>query len=152
MQPKAFLSVFVILAILLISGACAKTPETGEGNNGRGSRLGVVATTTIVSDIVKQVAGDNIELTTLLPPGVDPHGYEPIPRDVAQVSDADLIFAHGAGLEEFLEKLIESAGAQDRVKYVSDGIQLLEPTWAIQEDAGEQHDHDRPIPRTLSSG
>ena len=47
------------------------------------------------------------------------------PQDISKVSEADLVFANGAGLEEFLDNLIESAGAQDKVIHVSDGIDFL---------------------------
>jgi len=63
--------------------------------------LRVLATTTLVGDVVKNIAGDAINLTVLLPVGADPHSFQPTPQDVARVSDADLIFANGAGLEEF---------------------------------------------------
>jgi ABC-type Zn uptake system ZnuABC Zn-binding protein ZnuA len=99
------------------------------------TKLSVVATTTIVGDVVYQVGGDFIELAVLLPPGADPHGFQPTPQDVAKVTRADLLFINGLGLEEFLDRLMENAGGHARVVSVSDGI---EP----RASAGDQHAHE----------
>jgi manganese/iron transport system substrate-binding protein len=112
----------VCLLITVVLTACAS--PVGQANPADG-KLHVVATTTIVADVVKQIGGDKIDLTTLLPTGVDPHAFDPTPQDVAKLAGADIIFANGAGLETFLDPLLASAGAQDKVVYVSDGIQLL---------------------------
>ena len=88
--------------------------------------LKVVATTTIVGDIVSEIGGDLIELSVLLPIGTDPHSFNPTPQDIAKVSEAHIIFANGAGLEEFLDPLIESADADNRVVHLSDEIELLD--------------------------
>jgi len=86
----------------------------------------VIASTTIVGDVVQAVAGDTIELTTLLPPGTDPHTFEPSPQDISNISDANLIFLNGAGLEELMEPLIANAGGSEKAIHLSDGIVLLE--------------------------
>ena len=69
-----------------------------------------MATTSIVGAIVAEIGGERIFLAVLLPPGVDPHVFQPTPRDARQVADADVVFANGAGLEEeFLGDLVASA-------------------------------------------
>jgi len=88
-------------------------------------KLAVVATTTIVADVVRQIGGQNIQIATLLPVGADSHSFEPSPQDMALVSKAGLVFANGAGLETFLNQLIENAGAKGRVIDVSQGLALL---------------------------
>jgi ABC-type Zn uptake system ZnuABC Zn-binding protein ZnuA len=90
----------------------------------QGDKLNVVATTSIVGDIVAQIGGDLIELKVLLPVGTDPHSFDPNPKDVVKVVEADVIFVNGAGLENFLDDLIESAGTNDVVIVLSDGIEL----------------------------
>lgn len=103
-----------------------------------GDRLLVVATTSIVADVVKNVGGDAIVLTTLMPLGTDPHAFEPTPQDVAAVSDAHVIFAAGAGLEAFLEPLLVSAEAETRTVYVSDGVALRE----LEDRVTTEEDHE----------
>jgi ABC-type Zn uptake system ZnuABC Zn-binding protein ZnuA len=101
-----------------------------------GETLSVVATTSIVGDVVSNVGGSAINLTVLMPSGTDPHTFEPTPQDLAVVSDADIVFANGVGLELFMESMLESTGVSDgKVIHVSHGIELIEF------DASYDHDH-----------
>jgi ABC-type Zn uptake system ZnuABC Zn-binding protein ZnuA len=99
--------------------------------------LNIVATTTLVGDVVRQVAGDRLEVSVLLPVGADPHTFQPTPRDVARVAQASVIFASGAGLEEFLQPLIDNAGGEAPLVFVSAGVTLLE---AGEHAASEAHE------------
>jgi len=110
-------------------------------------KLKVLATTTIVADVVAQIGGEAIELVVLLPPGTDPHTFDPAPQDVASVADAQVVFANGAGLEEFLEPLLESAGAENKVIYLSEGIPLLQFDSVHDEDDPE-HGNENADPHT----
>jgi len=107
-----------------------------------------MATTTIVGDVVAQVGGDLIDLSVLLPTGADPHSFDPTPQDVAKVVGADVIFANGAGLEDFLDNLIESAGAQDKVVHVSEDIEFLISEGQDHDNEDEDHDHISANPHT----
>jgi manganese/iron transport system substrate-binding protein len=99
--------------------ACT-TPAVGQPG-----KLQVVATTTIVGDVVRNIGGNDIQLNVLLPPGSDPHSFDPTPQDAAKIAKANLIFANGAGLETFLDSLLKNAGSQAQIVAVSDGIQLI---------------------------
>ena len=124
----------IVASILLVSCGAQAAPAP------EGGKLKVVATTSIVADVVAQVGGDLIDLEILLPVGTDPHSFEPTPQDIVKVSDADVVFANGAGLEAFLGPLLESAGASVKIVEVSAGIALLEHPKA--REAAEDHDHD----------
>ena len=87
-------------------------------------KLRVVATTNIVGDVVSIVGDDRIALTTLMGVGVDPHSYVPTPADTAAVHDAHAVFANGAGLEEFLAEMLDSAGGDAVEIHLSDGLEL----------------------------
>ena len=106
-----------------------------------GGKLNVVATTSIVADVVSQIGGDLIDVQILLPEGTDPHSFDPTPQDIAKVTDADLVFANGAGLEDFIEDLLASADAEERIIEVSEGIELLEHLEDEAEHNEEDHDH-----------
>jgi ABC-type Zn uptake system ZnuABC Zn-binding protein ZnuA len=136
----------LLLAILFLLTACGSPAQTASTDQqSSGDQIKVLATTTIVADVVSQVGGDLIDLNVLLPVGTDPHSFDPTPQDISKVSEADLVFVNGAGLEEFLDNLIESAGVQDRVNRVSDGIEFL----AVDEDGHEhEDDHDGVNPHT----
>ena len=137
---KRILISLVALLVLSLS-ACSPAAPAEDGP------LNVVATTTIVSDVVAQVGGEYIQLETLLPVGASPHSFDPTPQDLAKVSEANLVFANGAGLEEFIDKLIESADSADKVVAVSDGIELMDSAHSHDDedeehDEGEEHDED----------
>ena len=121
---NVFLFRFFLVMFILTACSTQAEPIAVDGPESD-EKLKVVATTTIVGDVVSQVGGDLIELSVLLPVGIDPHGFDPTPQDIAKVAEADLVFANGAGLEEFLDNLIESAGAKDKIIHVSDGIDFL---------------------------
>lgn len=87
--------------------------------------LRVVAVESFIADMARQVGGDRIRVDELIPAGVDPHAYEPAPRDIALVSESDLVVANGAGLETFLPRLLEGArgrGPGPRLLEASAGI------------------------------
>lgn len=125
------LSVVFVFAVFL---AACREPAPVEVDG----KPQIIATTSIVADVVKQVGGEYVTVTMLLPLGADPHTFEPRPQDAAAIADADLVFANGAGLEEFLQPLIESAGAGDKVVEVSQGIELITSSSA-EHEGGDPH-------------
>ncbi len=122
--PRSITTLLIALASLLLLAGCSaaagSTPQEqaaggSSGDEGRvlqlpelsaadldGRPLQVVATTSLIGDIVSQVGGDAIQLTTLIGPGQDPHSYEPGARDLTAVTTADAIFVNGWDLEEGL--------------------------------------------------
>lgn len=82
----------------------------------------VVATTTIVADLVRQVAGDEVEIDCLMGPGVDPHSFKATPRDADRLARADLVVASGLHLEGKLAALLERLGRGRCVVSVADSI------------------------------
>ena len=76
----------------------------------------IVATSNIVGEWIRIVGGDHVEVTDLVPRGVDPHSYQPGARDIARVADAEIVFAVGLALEQsWLEDLVENAAADHDV-------------------------------------
>jgi manganese/iron transport system substrate-binding protein len=144
---RQFIFLLVLLSLMMTAcGGGTNVPAVDTG------KLNVVATTSIVADVVANVGGDAINVEILLPVGTDPHSFEPTPQDIAKVADADIVFANGAGLEAFIDHLLESADATDKIVEVSDGIALLEhPNAAAEEDhadAEDEHDHEMGDPHT----
>jgi ABC-type Zn uptake system ZnuABC Zn-binding protein ZnuA len=135
-------SLVVFLGVAACGSAGTKRSSTQQesGQTDESQKLKVVATTTIVADVVSQIGGEAIDLTVLLPPGTDPHTFDPTPQDIARVADADVIFANGAGLEEFLEPLLDSADAENKIIHVSEGIKLLQFTDEHEGNEIEHHD------------
>lgn len=81
-----------------------------------------VATTGMVGDIVKNVGGDRVELTTLMGPGVDPHLFKPSERSVINLATADVIFYSGLHLEAQMGKVFERMQGRVRSVAVTDTI------------------------------
>ena len=134
---KRIFFTFTILFLLLTATACgAQTKQPAVD-----SKLQVVATTTIVGDVLHQIGGDQIDLEVLLPLGADPHSFDPSPKDVAKIVDSDVVFANGGGVEAFLNILIESANAENKLVYVSEGVDYLEFEGDDHGDEEEAEDH-----------
>ncbi len=129
-------SLLLLLALAALPAGCGRRAPAVV----RGSGLRVVATTTIVGDVVRQVGGAAVDLQVLLPVGADPHAFEPTPQDVARIASARVIFASGAGLEGFLDSLLANAGGRAEIVPVSEGIALRRMSAAHEEAAGE-HEH-----------
>lgn len=90
-----------------------------------GGQLKVMATTATVAYVVEQVGGQTIALNALMERGQDSHAYQPRPRDVAAMVEADLLFINGAGLEEFMHKIMANVEGETVVVPVSAGVRLL---------------------------
>lgn len=106
-------------------GAAEVLPVLEPVTLGEGEKLRVVATTSLVADIARRVGGEAIELTTLMPLGVDPHSYAPTPQDLRALSDAHVILINGLGLEEALMPLLADMETPVPVVSVNAGIAPL---------------------------
>lgn len=140
-MSRRILGMLLLLALAALPAACGQAAPADMSSG----RLQVVATTTIVGDVVKQIGGDAIDFKVLLPVGADPHAFEPTPQDVARIAGARVIFANGAGLEGFLDSLLTNAGGKAEIVRVSDGITLRQMQGADEDghaaaaEAGHEH-------------
>lgn len=106
-----------LLVLLTFASACQASPSTTP----KGS-LTVLAVESFLADIAQNVAGDRLEVGALLPLGLDPHAFEPTPKDVAKIADSNVLIVNGAGLEQWLTNILESAGGQRLVIDASSGL------------------------------
>ena len=127
MKKLGFISLIFMLAIGLF--ACSNAKQNS--NSSENSKLKVVTTNSIIADITKNIAGDKIELHSIVPVGQDPHEYEPLPDDVKKTSQADLIFYNGINLETggnaWFTKLVQNAKKEENKDYyaVSNGVDVI---------------------------
>ncbi len=104
----ALRKLLVFAAVLLALGlsACEQgRPGKAETDN----RLKIVTTIAPLYSFTKNIAGDSVVLENLLPSGVGPHEYSLSPEDARKIADADMLIKNGAGLEEWMNKMIGSA-------------------------------------------
>lgn len=120
----------------------------GGGGQGTGSNDGpveVVATYSILGDLVENVGGGDIELTTLVGPNGDAHTFEPAPSDNAGLAEADVVFENGLGFEPWLDDLYGSSGSDARRVVVTrevDTRPVAEEAHASEErETGETDPH-----------
>lgn len=103
------------------------------------TKINILATTTIVGDVVSRVAGEKAEVHVLLSPGESPHSFEVAPRDMIKADRAEIIFCNGAGLEQFIDILIKNSGTKATIVRLSDSLPLR--TLAKKEEPHPHHDH-----------
>lgn len=134
-------------AFAMVLAACGTSDSVGSDVD----PVRIVATTTMLGDLVSNVAGDNATVETLMPVGADPHEFQASSQQVGRMGEADLIVANGLGLEESLVDVFE--------ELESDGAHVLEvaalvdplpfggedecdPEDMDHEDHADEHGHD----------
>jgi len=106
-------------------------------------KLNVIATVSILGDIVANVGGDRVEVTTLVGPDGDAHVFQPAPADAQAVAGAQVIVANGLGFEGWMDRLVEASGTKATIISASEGIAPIAFGEEKHDHAeGEAHDHD----------
>src|SRR5919106_6245650 len=137
---KRWIVLTATLAAVLAAGCAGGEPASSDrGTATPGRLLQVVATTTQLADLACNVGGDQVQVTSLLKPGVDAHDYDPSPADLDAIARADLVLQNGVGLEEWLDDTIKSSGFTGTLVDTSQGIRLRQGGHA---GAGEEHAGD----------
>lgn len=125
MIRKNIMYVFVMVCIVFLT-ACNSNAKKNTSD-----KLNVVTTYSIIYDIAKQIGGDKVEIHSMVPIGANPHEYDPLPKDVMKMSDAQVVFYNGLNLEEgnsWFNKLLETSGksGEDAPVYqVSQGVEPI---------------------------
>ncbi len=103
-----------------------------------GGRLQVVASIFPIADMARQVGGDDVEVTTLVPAGASPHTFEMKPSVIKTFASAKVFLMIGAGLEFWADQLVQSSGRQLKPVELSDGITLIQSTDAHHDESGKE--------------
>ncbi len=132
-RRSAFTSALVALVLVALGGlnfACGAAEVAGD------ERLQVVTTAGFLADLTRNVAGDRVAVSALIPPDTDPHAFEPTPADLRTVLEADLVILNGAGLEGRLADMVREAGGDVPIVEAAAGIAPRTP------QPGEPTHHD----------
>lgn len=130
-----------LLALVLAASltACGREPPRENG------RLRVVCTLFPYYDFVRQIGGDAVDVTLLVPAGRETHSFEPTPRDVIRISEADVFIYNGGESEQWVSDILDAAGENiPCVLSMMDAAELYEEEYAegMQGASGHGHDHD----------
>ncbi|AUG99484.1 metal ABC transporter substrate-binding protein [Pectobacteriaceae bacterium CE70] len=87
--------------------------------------LDVVASFSVLGDMVSQIGGEHVTVTDLVPPNGDPHEFEPSPKDSKTLASANVVFVSGLGLEGWMNRLIKASGYKGPIVTASTGIHRL---------------------------
>lgn len=99
--------ILLVTALVIILGVFFVTAKKDSGGTEAGGKIKVVTTTTMITDLVKEIAGDKIEVNGLMGAGVDPHLYKASEGDVKKLSEAKAIIYNGLHLEGKLDDIFE---------------------------------------------
>ncbi|MGH6865090.1 MAG: metal ABC transporter substrate-binding protein [Methyloceanibacter sp.] len=115
----------ILAALLLLLGYAGNAAD----------KIETVASFSIIGDMVRQVGGDRVEVTTLVGPNGDAHVFSPTPADAAMLAKADVFFVNGLGFEGWMDRLEKSSGFQGRTVVASKGVEPL----TMAEEGGHNH-------------
>ncbi len=127
----------VITAAATVLSLCACSSESGYSNSDSG-KLKIISTVFPPYDLARQIAGDNAEISILLPPGSEIHNYEPSAKDMIAIRNCDIFLYIGGENEQWAEKLINSNDTENVT-----AVKLIDYVPALSEDEDEhEHDHE----------
>jgi zinc/manganese transport system substrate-binding protein len=127
---KRSIPVFLVLVFFLSACGTAAPRTSGLPR--------VLAAESFLADIAQNVAGDRLKIDLLVPPGVDPHEYQPTPQDLVRIAGSQVLIVNGVGYEWWLQKTLDSLGGQRQVVVATDGLPPLKDP-SGKETAGDPH-------------
>ena len=128
MLSRRLIGLIALSAVMQIAApASAQTP------------IKVVASFSILADMVRNVGGDRVAVSALVGPDGDAHVFQPTPGDVKTVAESKVVFVNGLGFEGWMERLVDSAAYKGSVVVATTGIQAQ--TMADDDDKGGSHAH-----------
>ncbi|MBL00037.1 MAG: manganese transporter [Opitutales bacterium] len=135
-------SIVASIAVFLMSYflmGCAGEPDTRSDTDGSAEPYKIVCTVGMITDVVRNLAGDYAEVEGIIGEGIDPHLYKPTRGDVIKLSQADVVFYNGLLLEgKMTDVLVGIASKGKLVKAVTEAI-LVETDYLLQKDDGSAY-------------
>jgi zinc/manganese transport system substrate-binding protein len=139
---KTFLNKVRFLTTMVLLGAVSPIMAS--------EPLPVVASFSILADMVKQVGGPHVEVSSLVGPNSDAHVFDPTPADAKRLAAAKLVVVNGLGFEGWLNRLVKSSGYKGPVLTASKGVKTI-PMAKSDHGDGHSHSHAAPDPHAWQS-
>ena len=133
--PRAVVALAALLAVM-----SASVPSLAQ------EKMRVLATFSILGDLIKNVGGDRVEVTTLVGPDSDSHVYSPAPADAKKVAAAKVVVMNGLGFEGWMARLVRASGTKASPVAATKGIKPRR-----QPSHGHSHGHDNTDPHAWQS-
>ncbi len=131
---------FLSVGFIVLLTGCGDQRE--RANTGNDARLNVVATFYPMYEFSRQVGGEHADVIALIPPGAEPHDWEPSARDMVKLKEAD-VFVYNGVVEGWVEDALSSAANDKRIAVkASEGITLMEGLPEEEEEGEEAHEHE----------
>ncbi len=129
------LFIFVILGLILLPGCQSK--ESVSGNKEKGDKVKVCTSFYTMYDFVNKIGGDKVEIVNLVPTGVEPHEWEPTPKDIAKIEAADVLVYNGAGMDSWADKAVKAVNKKDLIVVkASEGLELINSNSGDHKESG----------------
>lgn len=140
MERKKIIIILGFILFLILMTAAYLYTSPGNNTGSMDGQIGVVVTVGPQEEFVKRVGGDRVNVTVMVPPGADPHTYEPLPNQMKQVQNAQIYFQVGSDVEFELAWMgkLTSMNSQMKLVNTSTGIQLI-PNTAESEEGSDPH-------------
>ena len=145
MKKFSLIVTSIIAGLMLVFLTGCSTGESSAKKTEDNDKLKVVATNSIIADMVENVGGEHVDVHSIVSRGTDPHEYEPLPEDISKSTDADVIFYNGLNLETggngWFLKLMQTSKKQENEDYfvVSKNVDPMYLTSAGQESEQDPH-------------
>jgi zinc/manganese transport system substrate-binding protein len=110
----------------LVSAGTALLAPAAQVAHAQGTALRVVASFSLLADLVREVGGPAVEVHALVGPGADAHAFAPRPVDAQRVAQAELVVVNGLGFEGWLDRLVRASGYKGPVLVATQGVTLLQ--------------------------
>ncbi|AUJ25282.1 metal ABC transporter solute-binding protein, Zn/Mn family [Virgibacillus dokdonensis] len=145
---KKYKGVFILFLLIFVITACSQGEEAKKSkasDDSKSSDKDITLFTTVypLQYFAEQIAGDEAIVESILPPGSNPHNYEPSSKEIVQIAEADAFIYNGAGLEPYAKQISDTIQSEDiKIVEASKGIDFIEHAHEHGEEDSHAHDHE----------
>ena len=144
-MKKIILAFTCICFLLTALCACGQSSSNAQPSAATGDKISVVSTIFAPYDFVRQIAGDNIDVSMLLPPGSESHSFEPTPQDIIKIQNCDVFIYVGGDSDAWMQRVLDSMDTSNmEIIALMDCVEVVEEeiVEGMEDDHGHSHEHE----------